>query len=252
METALNKVNHHIKKLATNQEKMILKLQKLDKVVRVMLNSHLTVNETVSKVAEDVELLEKRKNENALAIKSIDRQIVEVIAEIEKILNNQSEKRYEKATEKSDATEAEGDVSLACSICDLTFIKRCDLENHLIGTHNQQKDLKCDICGKEFILNWRLKKHQQIHTSSSVKPCRYFISDKACPFEEIGCKFLHVVSDKLKVNKKFRNIPDEKQMQSNCTELRSTATCKKSSLCEKCDDSSKCSECVVRDWNSKW
>ena len=137
---------------------------------------------------------------------------------------------------------------IACNICDSTITKRCDLENHLIGTYNQQKDLKCDICGKEFILNWRLKQHQQIQTSSSVKPCRYFISKKACPFEEIGCKILHDVSDKLK----FKNIQDGIQIQPNCTELRSTATCKKSSLCEKCDDSSNCSECIVRTWNSKW
>ena len=84
----MNKIKHHVKKLAINQEKIISKLQKLDKVIKVLLNSHVIVNESIVKVAEDVELLEKRKNENALAIKSIDRQIVEVIAEIEKILNN--------------------------------------------------------------------------------------------------------------------------------------------------------------------
>ena len=50
---------------------------------------------------------------------------------------------------------------------------------------------KCGNCDKLFHLQWRLRKHEQLHTQRSSKPCKYFTSKRGCPFEKLGCKFLH-------------------------------------------------------------
>ena len=60
--------------------------------------------------------------------------------------------------------------------------------------HEKHSTLKCDQFDKEFVLRWRLKKHMRLHTESNVKHCHYFNNDKDCPFEVLGCKFLHQVS----------------------------------------------------------
>ena len=80
----MDKINHHIRKLAINQEKIISKLQRLDKCVRVMLGSHVTVNEGVSALSKDIDLLRKQKNENVIAIKELEKLIDQVNADLKK------------------------------------------------------------------------------------------------------------------------------------------------------------------------
>ena len=57
---------------------------------------------------------------------------------------------------------------IKCKNCDGTFARNCDLELHMIAEHESEK-YKCDKCEKTFILNWRFKKHQQSHSSETVK-----------------------------------------------------------------------------------
>ena len=80
----MDKINHHIKKLAIDQEKIISKLQRLDKCVRVMLGSHVTVNEGVSALSKDIDLLRKQKNKNVIAIKELEKLIDQVNAKLKK------------------------------------------------------------------------------------------------------------------------------------------------------------------------
>ena len=68
----MEKVNQHIKKLAHNQGIMLSKLQKLDKIVKVLLNSYLSVNENMTKISTDIELLKQLKNDNIIAINELD------------------------------------------------------------------------------------------------------------------------------------------------------------------------------------
>ena len=59
-----------------------------------------------------------------------------------------------------------------------------------LAEHEKDKQFKCETCGKEFFLKWRLKKHEGIH-SSPPKACKYFVNKQECPYESIGCMFLH-------------------------------------------------------------
>ena len=82
----------------------------------------------------------------------------------------------------------------SCQFCASTFQKNCDLEKHVKEEHESaEMDYKCDICNKEFYLEWRWKKHAVIH-AGNVKYCHYYNNGKACPYEEIGCMFLHMES----------------------------------------------------------
>ena len=82
-----------------------------------------------------------------------------------------------------------------CEDCESTFDEKCKLERHL-KSHEKIKDKKCNLCEKTFYLEWRLKKHKSIHENKSLKKCHYFNNDKLCPFEDIGCMFLHVQSSR--------------------------------------------------------
>jgi hypothetical protein len=83
-----------------------------------------------------------------------------------------------------------------CDVCGEGFERNCDLEHHLESCHVKEKDNECNSCGKRFHLKWRLKKHVRIH-SEETKVCHYYSNKLECPFQEIGCMFLHETSDKV-------------------------------------------------------
>ena len=92
-----------------------------------------------------------------------------------------------------------------CNLCDQIFDKRCKLENHL-KDHNTIKEFKCDECGYECFLKWRLHQHIKGHKEGYRKFCHYFNNDKSCPFVSIGCKFKHENSGKCTFGKDCKNL----------------------------------------------
>ena len=62
---------------------------------------------------------------------------------------------------------------IKCDECDETFGKNCDLESHIEQSHDSVNKFECDKCGKNFVLQWRLKKHQDIHTNQNIRKCHY-------------------------------------------------------------------------------
>ena len=88
-------------------------------------------------------------------------------------------------------------------MCGEGFIRTADFENHMTDKHDVEKTFKCEVCDKTFFLEWRMEKHRVMHTEK-IKSCHFFLSKKPCPFEKIGCKFLHTTS--TKVNDKPNDI----------------------------------------------
>ena len=41
-----------------------------------------------------------------------------------------------------------------------------------------------------------------LHSQKNIKPCHYFNNEKSCPYNELGCKFLHIASEKCKFEQK--------------------------------------------------
>ena len=93
-----------------------------------------------------------------------------------------------------------------CSQCDKSFTTSSQLENHLLehmgdSKHGTLKKYNCEKCGKIFSFRWRFEKHSKMHDSeSTMRKCHYFNNGKFCPFEKLGCKFLHEEAIKCKYN----------------------------------------------------
>ena len=85
--------------------------------------------------------------------------------------------------------------SINCKYCDENFNEKWKLELHM-KNHADAKLFKCDHCSKEFPLEWRLGKHLEIHMKKGGRKCNYFNNFKICPYEVVGCKFIHEASEK--------------------------------------------------------
>ena len=94
---------------------------------------------------------------------------------------------------------------MKCKTCDDIFTKSSDLELHIKQTHNPETTFSCEDCDKTFIFKFRLRKHQESHKSKDIKNCHYFNNKKHCPFEEIGCMFDHVLSEKCNFGENCTN-----------------------------------------------
>jgi len=98
----------------------------------------------------------------------------------------------------------------SCSECDETFEKTFEMEKHMVNVHGSDKPHACEVCDKTFYLKWRLDKHMNIHEGSH-KMCKYLQDGKVCPFSEVGCKFMHEVTeaDSDEDNEAKKNKDDE-------------------------------------------
>ena len=96
---------------------------------------------------------------------------------------------------------AEHGHRVKCEFCDDMFGKNSELEAHIKTHHNTEKTFECEQCGKSFVLEWRLRKHQGIHKEGTIKRCHYFNNQKNCPYEELGCMFEHSYSGICKYGK---------------------------------------------------
>ena len=84
---------------------------------------------------------------------------------------------------------AQHQTKIECAHCDKTFLHNHELETH-IEEHKIQKSFSCEVCQKDFYLQWRLEKHKNMH-EETTKLCHFFTNKKLCPFDRIGCKFRH-------------------------------------------------------------
>ena len=109
---------------------------------------------------------------------------------------------------------------IRCRFCDESFSQNYELEKHM-EEHDVEKEFKCDVCGKHFFLQWRLKKHLNVHLEQT-RTCRFFLSNKHCPFELIGCKFKHE-SEPL-VTDDVRNASIEKKKDEQGSDEDSNST----------------------------
>ena len=114
---------------------------------------------------------------------------------------------------------------LICQFCGENFKERWELETHLI-IHEEAEKFSCNVCNKHFQTNWRLEKHQQNHYRKNVKVCKYFKKGQFCPFDKVGCKFLHRCSQNEKENEE-ENISDDESKQENHSKLNKTNMGKK-------------------------
>ena len=110
--------------------------------------------------------------------------------------------------------EKHGNKNIVCKKCEEHFDSNWKYECHMSVKHDAEKPFTCEECNKTFHSKWRLTKHMNLHDKTIIKRhCHYYNNKKVCPYESMGCKFLHVesvicfYSSKCKLEKcQFRHV----------------------------------------------
>ena len=98
-----------------------------------------------------------------------------------------------------------------CDKCGEIFDKNSDFEIHMEEVHKVDKIFKCELCGKIFLLEWRLRKHGNVHIDKPKK-CKFMLNKETCPFDRIGCKFDH---DNLEDDSEIETSEEEHNLDQN-------------------------------------
>ena len=66
-----------------------------------------------------------------------------------------------------------------------------------------KKTFSCEVCNKDFYLQWRLEKRRKVHVETT------YANKKICsPFQKVGCKFRHDEAN----NEKSNNVKEMEAM----------------------------------------
>ena len=198
-------ISSKVKELIVNQEHMLNAIKYLSEKVeditnqlnceKVNIRDILESKEIVVKNSNDILLIRKTREENDAAIKILDMRIDMIKQEID-IKRENVKKETDRL--KKDSSVKKSLSPRKCNLCDENFDRYSDLEMHIKLTHEIHQMFKCDMCEKQFVLNWRLKKHMNMHSERISLHCHYFNNNKKCPFEVLGCKFMHKASTECK------------------------------------------------------
>ena len=108
---------------------------------------------------------------------------------------NKCDSTFEDVKELKQHNKAVHTFLIKCKSCDYTCSEMINLEKHIKEKHQDDESFNCEKCRKNFVTEWRLNKHMQVH-SSKQNFCHYFNNQDSCPFDEFGCKFRHDKSPK--------------------------------------------------------
>ena len=247
--------------------------------VKDIFESQAMLDEIIVKNSDDILVMKKSKQDNDVAIKKLDAKIDEINRELEMTRKEIKDKDEIKDKEETTNTRPKSIQllnPLKCKLCDKSFHRFADLENHIKSDHEKHQEFKCDMCGKCFVLNWRLSKHMRLHTDENVRHCYYFNNDKECPFEALGCKFLHAeakschfgqnckrklcplkhieevsntTKDEELINETEDTDTSDEEVSSHMPFMTSTPQ-KVNYDCEECEDKEQCTDCFVRQVNA--
>jgi hypothetical protein len=157
-----------------------------------IINQHDALSQLELKV-KDIEL---ENLTSKTRIESLENWMIKQNNNIEK-LEGKVSSIHEKEVIMNSVKSASPNVKvLKCDVCDQTFTRNCDFENHM-DEHQKNREYECNICRKQFFLRWRMEKHIKAH-AETAKYCHYHNNRKLCPYEKIGCMFRHESSGPCK------------------------------------------------------
>ena len=152
--------------------------------------------ENCDRIDSDIKNLRKEQSENLLKIRDFDEKLKILVKEqdifLETVKKNKNCIREINDKVESKIKMVERTNEIKCKICEQVFDRISDLDEHVTTIHNKSKNSKCDFCGVEYALKWRLKEHMSSDHKQMQRTCHYYNNEKMCPNEPIGCKFAHL------------------------------------------------------------
>ena len=142
-------------------------------------------SKTVKELSTEVESLSRLVQDLQKELKSVKQNLFSKIENAKRNVTNVNSPKKQNPPKKKDGNVKQ----FECDNCETKMNTRVDLEIHISEQHSDKR-YECHECDLEFFTEWRLKKHEESH-KFKVKNCHYFNNGKICPFEKIGCKFLH-------------------------------------------------------------
>ena len=124
----------------------------------------LSQHDALEHLEEKTKVLEQENLTNRNKIEALENWVMkqdEAISDLSLKLSLKSDKIEEQMPKIKEVPKT---FEKTCDVCSKTFQRNSDFENHMIDEHGVEKSFECDICRKTFLLEWRLKKHKQIHT----------------------------------------------------------------------------------------
>ena len=220
------------------------------------------IDEIIVKNSDDIGLIKKTREETSIAIQILEQKIDKINDEMEMTRKNIKDKEEKERSH----------TPMKCNLCGKSYKRFIDLETHIMTNHEKYDVFPCDKCEKVFVVKWRLKKHMQLHSENFAQHCHYFNNGKECPFEAIGCKFLHSVSQLCQfgltctkrlcpnrhsgdtkniteTGQKCYESSEQEEMDTSAEECGSFLTStpvKRKFRCVDCDKKSQCTDCFVR------
>ena len=176
-----------------------------------------------SSLKATISVNEESRTKNSSNIESISEKVIILSNDMKKLkeigseeASNMRETTSYKCKKRDEAYNEKGRLSqhvknqhiktsLKCDLCDQSFFENFQLEDHLLKDHQQMKNFTCKECNLSYVLKWRLDKHLEGHSPRvQLRACHFYNNGKSCPFEKIGCKFLHQEAGICKYKNKCR------------------------------------------------
>ena len=136
LENITKKVNSETNDLEEQVKEMIEKT-KVDKNEEV--KAKLKGQEMIEESNDDIKVIKITKEENTLAIKSLQAKIDIIDREVKKTIQGN-----EKENVKRNVNSVHDPVSRKCNLCQESFIRASDLEYHIKICHQINPEFKCD------------------------------------------------------------------------------------------------------------
>ena len=194
---AIEDVEKRIKTIEHEEISIKTRIDSLENWVLKQNEQISDLNEKLSSMDNNGVILKETKE-----IQNLKKQIISLEIDINTVKNSRT---FNHPQEQICVKTVPSSKAISCKECGKMFKRNCDLEKHVETVHVSEKTNECEVCGKLFFLHWRLRKHVKMH-SEETKFCSFYNNKLDCPYQEIGCMYLHEASGKCDVKECKRKL----------------------------------------------
>ena len=179
-----------IENLREERKQNLAEIKHIEIRLRKLQDGQNGLKETTTQLENHRKTTSSKINELTTKISLIPTNITEDNAA--KFKCKQCDIKFLKKANLQNHIETNHPKSIVCKLCGDKFSEIHQLEDHLQKVHKRSKRFLCGVCNTGFLMRWRLHKHLEMHKKGEAQRfCHYFNNKKKCPYQDVGCKFLH-------------------------------------------------------------